>query len=102
MSNTRNIYDPAARSASDEERLALADAIYADLGLGWKPYPENRPPNESKDYFVVVLSADKTTVFYAHWSKIKSAWLSPFGGLMEEWHDKVIAYMEIPPYQPED
>ena len=101
MSNTRNIYDPVGRSASDEERLAIANAIYKDLGLGWLPYPENKP-NESKDYFIVTLYDNKTKVFYAQWSKTKDTWLSPFGGLMEDEYCKVIAYMEIPPYQPED
>ena len=81
---------------------ALADAIYKELGLGWLPFPEN-VPEEAKDYIVYTVNIKKAgQVFYAQWSATKDAWLSPFGGPMEDEYCKVIAYMEIPTYQPED
>ena len=88
--------------AIPSEAKEIADAIYTELGLGWLPYPENKP-EEAKDYFVYTVNIKKTgQVFYAQWSATKDAWLSPFGGLIEDEYCKVIAYMEIPTYQPED
>ena len=95
MSELRNEITPI-------EARALADAIYNDLGLGWLPYPENKP-EDAKEYFIYTKNIKKASqVFYAQWSVTKDAWLSPFGGLIEDEYCKVIAYMEIPTYQPED
>ena len=87
---------------SSDDARALADAIYNELGLGWLPYPENKP-EDAKEYFIYTKNIKKASqVFYAQWSVTKDAWLSPFGGLIEDEYCKVIAYMEIPTYQPED
>lgn len=89
-------YDPA-------EARALADAIYKDLGLGWLPYPENIPPLAGYYFITMVNINDEPSTFYAKYSFYKNAWLSPFGGLMDDEFYKTVAFMEIPtPYQPED
>ena len=36
-----------------KEQKQVADAIYAELGLGWLPYPENKP-EKSGTYFVTI------------------------------------------------
>ena len=86
---------------SREELKEMADAIYAELGLGWLPYPENKPPLAGY-YFVSMVNVDgEPSTFYAKYSFSKNTWLSPFGGLMEDEFYKAIAFMEIPtPYQP--
>lgn len=89
---------PCNRWYTNEQARALADAIYKELGLGWLPYPENKP-EDAKEYFIYTKNIKKASqVFYAQWSVTKDAWLSPFGGLIEDEYCKVIAYMEIPTY----
>ena len=83
---------------SSDDARALADAIYKELGLGWKKYPQNTP--EDKEYFVRVESIrDRTTtVFYATYMSRRNVWLSPFGGLLIEASEdeRVVEFMEIP------
>ena len=85
----------------NETALALAYAILDDQGFGWKPYPENVPTDNY--YFVLIKSTlnESEMVFYAKFNVRRNAWLSPFGGLLEDEDCKVIAYRTIPPYQPE-
>ena len=87
----------------DDTARALADAIYNDLGLGWLPYPENKP--EDKEYFITTIDPTekepKHITFYATYSTKMQTWLSPFGGLMEDEHCKILAFMEPQPYEGE-
>ena len=86
----------------DETARALADAIYKELGLGWLPYPENIPPLAGYYFITMVNINDEPSTFYAKYSFYKNAWLSPFGGLMDDEFYKTVAFMEIPtPYQPD-
>jgi hypothetical protein len=75
-----------------EEARALADAIYAELGLGWLPYPnKDNTPDPGMLYDITYINwEDKPTT-------------KPLGYQPELWKTmRVIAYRERPkPYQPE-
>ena len=81
-------YDPA-------EARALADAIYKELGLGWLPYPENKP---EKDYIYIVTFRLKGTLFEEAAIYKNGTWSDMLGGIPNE---DVVAYRNQQPYQPE-
>lgn len=75
----------------DDTARALADAIYNDLGLGWLPYPENKPEDTGlySIYFITTSKGVVDTDYYDDFD--------------EEWrrYDDVIAFMRYPSkYQP--
>jgi hypothetical protein len=91
---------------NEDELRALADAIYADLGLEWLPYPEHRPEEfegHYECYEVTIKDWRETKNKYFVWP----AWFKngqfengQFGGPIDE---HVIAYRPLSaPYQPED
>ena len=75
---------------TSDDALALANAILDDMGLGWKPYPENKP-EVSGWYLVQITDWSVPTINY--WRKD------------ERWkHDynRIEAFRPLPaPYQPE-
>jgi hypothetical protein len=93
-----------AGALADEDARALADAIYNELGLGWIPYPENRPQIFDGHYecFEVTIkdwrvTEDKYFVWRA-WYKNGIFDNGQFGGPMDE---HVVAYRPLSaPYQP--
>jgi hypothetical protein len=85
----------------DDEARALADAIYNELGLGWKPYPENTPEGVDKYYDTTVTNdvarwVEKSYYFNGVFGFIETYNFVPYKNI------RVIAYRERPkPYQPE-
>ena len=87
-------YDPA-------EARALADAIYAELGLGWMPYPENVP--ETDKYYLVTIDDVFNGIYVdaAQYIPAEDAWYSWDGIIKKEDGNEVVAYRELSaPYQP--
>ena len=95
--NTRHglEYDDVVRYVNTEGLRALADAIYKDLGLGWKKYPENQP--EPGWYMVTVQMFGVCQEFRAFYHG-SGDWVdneeTPFR--------YVIAYRSPAPYHPDD
>ena len=74
------------------ELKTVADAIYKDLGLGWKKYiPGESELEIGKRYLVTRVRVDEAFTDHIRY----------FNDL--DWADtKVIAFMDVAPYQPED
>ena len=88
-----------ANDLSPYEIRALADAIYKELGLGWKAYPEHIPTEDK--YYLIKVSGNggggdwSESFLVAEFDTVVNDWLSPFGGLMEDEYTKVLEFMEI-------
>ena len=80
-------YDP-------KEARALADAIYNDLGLGWKAYPENRPKYDECLQGYWVVTKDAFGIEGYDWVD----WDSLLGCFLVDDDVKVIAFHPLPHY----
>lgn len=94
-----NSADEALAILSRGELREMADAIYAELGLGWLPYPKNKP-KESDEFEVTALNQDAMKfVDMGFYATKDEKWYRAYAGNMEFY--KVIAYrVKSTPYQP--
>lgn len=58
---------PVNHFYNNDEARALADAIYAELGLGWLPYPENKPKKNGW-YWLTIENENGLCLKYAKWT----------------------------------
>ena len=87
------------RKSTPEQARALANAIYAELGLGWFPYPENRPGDSF--IFDVALISDERYIptVSARYFEDSDDWYSYE---MHEYITKIVVAYRVPtPYQPD-
>jgi hypothetical protein len=77
-----------------DDLRSFYEAVGKELGLGWLPYPENRPGNSEGYYFVTVPDENgKMFITNGYWTD-EGGWYG--------WGDNVVAFYYKPdkPYQP--
>jgi hypothetical protein len=91
-----------------KEAKEIADAIYKELGLGWLPYPENRPETDDdyywdKDgYYLCAIQNfdDPGEVFEFEgvlwFDDERMKWVSPDGVYFPLPHLRVLKFRKIP------
>ena len=91
-----------------KEQKQVADAIYAELGLGWLPYPENKPETDSdyywdkNGYYLCAIQNfdDPDAVFefdaVLWFDDDRMKWMVPDGGYMPLPHLRVLKFRKIP------
>ena len=88
----------------DETAHALADAIYAELGLGWLPYPENRPSIKDRgDVLCTMCEKDyeeDTWLAILCYAPDKDAFSDEDGTYTSDTPIRVLAISNVQPYQP--
>lgn len=76
---------------SSDDTKQIADAIYTELGLGWLPYPENKPEHQG-DYYIQFKMGGH---MIAEWDEAREEFTN---GVLP---CDAIAYRELPaPYNP--
>ena len=104
--NTRHglEYDDVVRNVNTEGLRALADAIYAELGLGWLPYPENKPSIKDRgDVLCTMCEKDyeeDTWLAILYYAPDKDAFSDEDGTYTSDTPIRVLAISNVQPYQP--
>lgn len=83
------------REVAIEHLKSLADAIYAELGLGWLPYPENKPEKDGE--YLIAWKMNNGEIFQeaAEYSVGLESWF--IESIIE---DLIIAFYNPTPYHP--
>jgi len=95
-----NMVDESVSMTIKDEARALADAIYKDLGLGWKKYiPGESEPEKSGWYYTTIENENGMGLAYGLWTP--ETGFTDSGGW--EIQDVVHAFrLPFELYQPED
>ena len=87
-----------------DEAHALADAIYAELGLGWLPYPENKPSiKDGGDVLCTMCDKDyegDTWLAVLYYAADREEFGDENGIYTDKTSIRVLAISNIQPYHP--